>query len=107
MGQQGGAMSKLLGIGELTIEVSARSCAEHYQSVRKVIEDGKLTADEYLDLTVELLDQSLANVPGKVTLGGCGLLRYEESAIKANDEKSSTFKLHFGVSSIDLVVTPG
>jgi hypothetical protein len=99
-------MSKAPGIGELTIEISSRSRAEHYAFVRKVIKDGKLTADEYLDLSVELLDASLANVLGKVVLGGCGLVGYEESAIKSNDDKVSTFRLHFAVSSLDLIVTP-
>jgi hypothetical protein len=91
-----------IDIGEVKLEFSARSRDSVLGYVQKVIRDGKLTDNEYLDFGIELLDPSLAKTMGTIQLYGCGLLKYTEPKYESNKEETSKFTLDFTVERFDL-----
>jgi len=91
-----------IDVGDLKLEFSARSRDSVLAYVQKVIRDGKLTDDEYLDFGIELLDPSLSKTLGTIQLFGCGLLKYSEPKYEANKEETSKFTLDFTCERFDL-----
>lgn len=90
-------------IGDLKITFSARSFDSHLAYVQKVIRDGKLTADEYLDLELHMLDNSAAKELGSVQFFGCGLKEFSMPKLEANKEETAKFTLTFSVERFDLL----
>ena len=97
----------VIDLGELRLELSARSRDEALAWVQKLVADGRIADNEYLTLQVELLDAALKNVLATVTLAGCGLLRYDEDPIVSNAETVPRFALIFGVGLLDLQLAKG
>lgn len=97
----------VIDLGELRLELAARSRDEALAWVQKLVADGRIADSEYLTLQVELLDAALKNVLATVTLAGCGLLRYEEDPIVSNVESVPRFALSFAVGQLDLQLAKG
>lgn len=91
-------------IGDITLEFGGRSRDAVYDYVKGVIADGNLTDNEYLDLSIELLDQAQSKTLSTVQLFGCGLRSYKESKLEAGSEKQAKFTLTFSVERFDLVL---
>lgn len=89
-------------IGDLKITFSSRSFDSHLAYVQKVISDGKLTADEYLDCELHMLDNSAANVLGSMQFYGCGLKEFSMPKLEANKEEMAKFTLTFCVERFDM-----
>ena len=89
-------------LGEVRIEVATRSLEGALDWVRKVIADGRLTDEEYLDFDIELCDATLKSALATVSLVHCGLLRYEEDPIEGGREQAPRVALTFSVGGIDL-----
>jgi hypothetical protein len=102
--RKGAVKAANIKFGDITIEFSGRSRDSVYQYVKGVIADGKLTDNEYLDLTIELLDPAQVKALASVQLIGCGLKSYKEGRIEANNESVAKFTLGFGVERLDLVL---
>lgn len=90
--------------GDVTLEFSGRSREAVYKYVKGVIDDGRLSENEYLDFGIDLLDPSLTKTVGTVSLLGCGLRSYKEAPIEANKEGQAKFTLTFSVERFDLKV---
>ena len=89
-------------IGDLKITFSARSLDSHLAYVQKVIRDGKLTADEYLDCELHMLDNTAANVLGSMQFYGCGLKEFSMPKLEANMQEMEKFTLTFSVERFDM-----
>lgn len=89
-------------IGDVVIEFAGSSRDSVYGYVQRVIADGKLTDNEYLDFGIELLDPSLSKTVATVQLFGCGLRAYKESKLETGKESSAKFTLTFSVERFDL-----
>lgn len=98
----GGKGKPIAEISPLSIEFAGRSQDSVYKFVRKVMDDGKLSGGERLDLQVQILDANGNEVMATVSLGGCGLRSYGEGEITANADAAPTLKLAFDVDSVDL-----
>ena len=92
-------------LGELRIEVAPGVKGELLDYISGVIADGKLTGEEYLDLSIELLDPSLAKVLATVSLKGCGLLRIDQPKEEGGKEALQRYTLTFSVELFDLNFT--
>lgn len=90
-------------IGDLKITFSSRSFDSHLAYVQKVIRDGKLTADEYLDCELQMLDSTGKEVLGSLQLYGCGLKEFGIPKLEANKEQMAKFTLTFSVERFDLI----
>lgn len=87
---------------DVVLEFSMRSRDSQYENAKKIIADGKLTDDEYLDFAVELLDPSLTKTLATVQLFGCGLRSFKEPLTEANKEEVAKFTMTFSVERFDL-----
>ncbi|MEZ4401718.1 MAG: hypothetical protein R3B06_16950 [Kofleriaceae bacterium] len=94
-----------IDIADIKFKISARSRDSHLDYVKKVIKDGKLSANEYLDLSITMKDPSLTQDLGVLSFLGCGLISYEEDKLEANQDKVATFTLGFSVETFDLKFT--
>ena len=97
----------VIDLGELRLELAARSRDEALAWVQKLVADGRIADSEYLTLQIELLDPALKTVLATLTLAGCGLLRYEEDPIGTSTETVQRFALSFGVGQLDLQLAKG
>ena len=91
-------------LGELKIEVLARTREEILAWVQKLIDDGRIADSEYLGLDIELLDPTLKKVLLSLQLSGCDLLAYEEGRLEAGSAALETVVLRFGVGRLDLKI---
>lgn len=89
-------------IGDLKITFSSRALDSHLEYVQKVIRDGKLTADEYLDCELHMLDNSASKAIGSIQFYGCGLKEFSIPRLEANQEQLLKFTLSFSVERFDL-----
>ena len=89
-------------LGELQLVFNARSQGDVLAWVQKVVADGRIADDDYLGIVVELLDASLKTVLVRISLAGCGLLRYEEDPINSSSEQVPRCSLTFAVGQLDL-----
>ncbi len=89
-----------IDLGELTLEFSARSRDAVLAWVQKIIDDGRIVEEEYLDIVVELLDTAMKKVLLSLHLSGCGLLAYEEARLESMADKPSTLTLQLSVSEL-------
>jgi hypothetical protein len=92
-------------LGELRIEVVPGSKRELLDYIDRVIADGKLTSDEYQDISVEMLDPALKNVLATISLGSCGLLRVDLPKGENNTEALERYALTFSVEGFDVNLT--
>lgn len=91
-----------IDLGELSLEFSARSRDAVLAWVQKIIDDGRIIDEEYLDIVVELLDPAMKKVLMSLRLSGCGLLAYEEARLQSVADKPSTVTLRLSVSELRL-----
>jgi hypothetical protein len=89
-------------LGEVRLEIGARSADAVRDWVAKVIDDGTVTDTERIDFGIELLDSSLKNVLATITLGGCALAGYAEFELAAAAEKPANVALRFSVGVLDI-----
>ena len=89
-----------IDVGELTLEFSARSREAVLAWVQKIIDDGRIIEEEYLDIVVDLLDAAMKKVLLSLRLSGCGLLAYEEARLESMADKPATVTLRLSVSEL-------
>ena len=89
-------------LGEVRLEIGARSADAVRDWVVKVIDDGKVTEAEQIDFGVELLDSSLKNVLATITLRGCALTGYAEFELATAAERPANVALRFSVGDLDI-----
>lgn len=93
-----------LDIGDLKVTFSARSFDSHLAYVQKVIRDGKLKSDEYLDCSLHLLDNSGAQELGEIQFFGLGLKEMSMPKLEANKEDTAKFTLTFSTERFKLLL---
>lgn len=91
-----------IDLGEVRLEIGARSADAVRDWVVKVVGDGTLTDAERLDFGIELLDPSLRNVLATITLRGCMLTGYAEFELAAAAERPANVALRFSVGELDI-----
>jgi hypothetical protein len=89
-------------IGDLRITFSSRGFDSHLAYVQKVIRDGMLTANEYLDCELHMLDNSAAKEMGSIQFYGCGLKEFSIPRLEAKQKEMANFTLTFSVERFDL-----
>jgi len=89
-------------LGEVRLEIGARSADAVRDWVVKVIGDGTVTDAERIDFGIELLDASLKNVAATITLRGCALTGYAEFELAAAAEQPANVALRFSVGDLDI-----
>jgi hypothetical protein len=89
-------------LGEVRLEIGARSADAARDWVVKVIGDGTVTDAEQVDFSIELLDASMKNVAATITLRGCSLTGYAEFELTAAAEKPANVALRFSVGGLDI-----
>jgi hypothetical protein len=94
--------SASVDLGDVRLEIGARSADAVRDWVVKVIGDGTVTDDERINFGIELLDSSLKNVLATITLGGCALTGYAEFELTAAAEKPANVALRFSVGDLDI-----
>lgn len=90
--------------GDIKFKISGRSLDSHLDYIKKVIKDGKLTSDEYLTLTVTLMDHSLTKPLGDIVLKGCGLTSFALDKPESNADKMASFTLTYSVEEFELEI---
>ena len=88
-------------IGEVRLEVSARSADAVRDWVARVAGDGAVTDAERVDFAVELLDATLKNTVATITLRGCALTGYAEFELTAAAQTPANVALRFSVGDLD------
>lgn len=91
-----------IDLGELSLEFSARSRDAVLAWVQKIIDDGRIIDEEYLDIVVDLLDPAMKKVLMSLRLSGCGLLAYQEARLHSAAELLPTVTLSLSVSALAL-----
>ena len=91
-----------IDLGEVRLEIGARSADAVRDWVAKVIGDGTVTDAERIDFGVEMLDPSLKSVLATITLRGCALTGYAEFELAAAAEKPANVALRFSVGDLDI-----
>jgi hypothetical protein len=89
-------------LGEVRLEIGARSADAVRDWVVKIVGDGTVTDAERIDFGIELLDSSLKNVLATITLGGCALTGYAEFELGAAAESPANVALRFSVGDLDI-----
>lgn len=89
-------------LGEVRLEIGARSADAVRDWVVKVIGEDTVTDAERVDLSIELLDPQLKNVLATITLRGCALTGYAEFEVAAGADRSANVALRFSVGDVDL-----
>lgn len=95
---------RLVGVdlGEVRLEVGARSADAVRDWVTKLAGDGAVTDAEQIDFTVELLDATLKNAVATITLRGCALTGYAEFELAATAQTPSSVALRFSIGNLDI-----
>lgn len=93
---------KRIDLGELTLEFSARSRDAVLAWVQKIIDDGRILEEEYLDIVIDLLDTAMKKVLLSLRLSGCGLLAYEEARLESMADQAATVTLRLSISELQL-----
>lgn len=88
-------------LGELRLDFPPSQRDEVLAWVGRVIQDGVIADGEYLQIGIELLDATLKKPLLTLTLGGCGLLGYDEAPI-GGSEGAATVSLRLGVAQLDM-----
>jgi len=89
-------------LGEVRLEIGARSADAVRDWVVKVINDGTVTEGEQIDFGIELLDSSLKSVLATITLRGCALTGYAEFELATAAERPANVALRFSVGDLDI-----
>lgn len=89
-------------LGEVRLVLAARSRDDVLAWVQQVMADGQIADQEYLSLSIELLDPTLKNVLLTLQLSGCALLGYEESRLDTAQDALGTVSLRFAVGKLDM-----
>lgn len=89
-------------LGEVRLEVGARSADAVRDWVVKVTGDGTVTDAERIDFAIELLDATLKNTVATITLRGCALTGYAEFELTAAAERPGNVALRFSVGDLDI-----
>lgn len=93
-----------LALGELKLQVAARSTDTVMAWVRKLVDDGRVEPGEALSLQVELLDATLKKVMARFQLTGCALRACDEARLIASAESPGGITLRFAVQQLGLQV---
>jgi len=93
-------------LGEVRLEIGARSAEAVRDWVAKVIGDGAVTDAELINLDIELLDPTLKNVLATISLRGCALIGYAEFELEAVSEKPANVALRLSVDDLDIRAAP-
>ena len=93
-----------LALGELKLQVAARSTDTVMAWVRKLVDDGRVDPGEDLSLQVELLDATLKKVMARFQLTGCALRACDEARLIASAESPGGITLRFAVQQLGLQV---
>ncbi len=91
-----------LRLGELRLQIAARSTGAVTDWVRKLVGDGRVDPAETLSLTVELLDTSLKKVLASFQMTGCELQACDEARLGGGAERSEGVTLRFAVQQLGL-----
>ncbi len=91
--------------GTLRLTVSGLGIDDAFAWVQKVQDHGGVLAGDRFDLTIEMLDPTLAKVLGTITVQGCTLQSWEEPAYESGNEAVRMAVLSFAVQGLDLVAT--
>ncbi|MCX2863177.1 hypothetical protein OOZ63_15200 [Paucibacter sp. PLA-PC-4] len=91
-----------IDLGELTLEFSARSRDAVLAWAQKIIDDGRILEEEYLDIVIDLLDTAMKKVLLSLRLSGCGLLAYEEARLESMADQATTVTLRLSISELQL-----
>jgi len=89
-------------LGEVRLEIGARSADAVRDWVAKVIDDGTVTDADRIDFGIELLDSSLKSVLATITLRGCALTGYAEFELGVAVERPANVALRFSVGDLDI-----
>jgi hypothetical protein len=89
-------------VGEVRLEIGARSADAVRDWVVKVIGDDPVTEAELVDFSIELLDPALKNVLATITLRGCALTGYAEFELAAGADRPANVALRFGIGDVDI-----
>lgn len=100
--ERSGANYANYDIGDLKITFSSNALDSHLEYLQKLIRNGKLTADEYLDCELHMLDNSASKAIGSIQFYGCGLKEFSIPRLEANQEQLVKFTLSFSVERFDL-----
>lgn len=90
--------------GTLRITVSGLGVDDAFAWVQKVQEHGGVLADDRFDLSIDMLNPTLAKVLGTIALQGCTLQSWEEPAFESANAAVRTAVLSFAVQGLDLMV---
>ncbi len=90
--------------GPLRLTVSGPGVDEAFAWVQKVQDHGGVVAGDRFDLSIEMLDATLAKVLGTITVQGCTLQSWEEPAFESANGAVRMAVLSFAVQGLDLVV---
>lgn len=89
-------------LGEVRLEIGARSADAVRDWVVKSIGDDPQTDAALVDLGIELLDPNMKNVLATITLRGCALTGYAEFEVAAGADRPANVALRFSVGDVDL-----
>lgn len=91
-----------IDLGEVRLEIGARSADAVRDWVAKVVGDGTVTDADRIDFSIELFDPSLRTVLATITLRGCALTGYAEFELPAAADRSANVALRFSVGELDI-----
>lgn len=91
-----------IDLGEVRLDFPARLRDAPLAWVGKVMADGVIDDADYLTLNIDLLDSTLKKTLATVTLRGCSLLGYEESALGQGAEGLATVSLRLGIGQFEM-----
>lgn len=91
-----------IDLGEVRLEIGARSADAVRDWVAKVVGDGTLTDAERIDFDIELLDPSLKKVLATISLRACALTGYAEFELGAGAQRPANVALRFSVGELDM-----
>jgi hypothetical protein len=89
-------------MGEVRLEIGARSADSVRDWVAKVVGDGMVTDAEGIDFSIDLLDSALKKVLATIVLRGCALRGYAEFELAAAAQGPASVALRFSVGSLDI-----
>lgn len=98
------AVTPEVEFGPLRLTVSGLGVDEAFAWVQKVQDHGGVLAGDRFDLSIEMLDATLAKVLGTIALKGCTLQSWEEPAFESASVAVRMAVLSFAVRGLDLVV---
>lgn len=93
-----------INLGEVRLDFPVVVRDELLAWVGKVIANGEIDDSDYLTLAIELLDSSQKKVLGTITLHGCSLLGYDESALGHGADAAPTVSLRLDVGKFEMLM---